>query len=155
MLLSTEIIRAGWKVCSKNKANQAAWGYTLERTPVTGWTGNFHLAVPAASPSCHSQWSELMRRIFLDVTGELWVDCMETSVYCKQSNPEMLWGAISGSHCLSVIRTTLLTGWKPEKEPEDHLFLLLSVIDEHPYCILSDPNISKNKQLAVRLIRQN
>lgn len=93
MLLPTETIRAEWKVGSTSEANQAAWAYTLERTPVAGRTRDFHHAVPAAGPSCHSQRSELGRKKSLvDVTWALWEDCMETASFSRGTNPEALRG---------------------------------------------------------------
>lgn len=44
---------------------------------------------------------------------------------------------------------------KARKGTRELMISVLLAIPEHPYYIMSVSNISKNKQLAVRVIRQN
>lgn len=97
---------------SKSEANQTAWTYTLQRTPVAGGTGNFHHAAAAEGPSSHSQWSELARKKVQMSLGHC-----ERTVWKQLFTPEgVIVKHYEGGHSRFLL---LLAGWKQAKEPED------------------------------------
>jgi len=138
--------KGGVKMCSKSEANQAAQGYTLEGTPVAGRTRDFHHAIPAAGASCHSQWSEVVRK----KSHLMSLGHCERTVWKQLFTPKgLILKHCEGGHSrllLLVPYNAHSTDWMKASKGARGLiiFLPLPVITKQPYCIMSVPNISKN-----------